>query len=91
MEQQFGKETKVDNMYEWINQMIEHTDDFIALTWGFGTLEKIFHTVCWAQLNIHHKPISLLKVDNYYDKLLSLHDDVMEQRFMSMKKDVDFR
>lgn len=78
-----GEEMKVGSMYERINQMIEHSDAFIALPGGFGTLEEIFHTVCWAQLNIHQKPIGLLNVNNYYDKLLSFLDDVVEQGFMS--------
>ena len=79
-----GKEMKVDNIYERITQMIEHSDAFIALPGGFGTLEEIFHTVCWAQLNIHNKPIGLLNVNNYYDKLLSFLDDVVEQGFISL-------
>ncbi|XP_073049502.1 probable cytokinin riboside 5'-monophosphate phosphoribohydrolase LOG6 [Primulina eburnea] len=79
-----GEEMKVDNMYERITQMIEHSDAFIALPGGFGTLEEIFHTVCWAQLNIHNKPIGLLNVNNYYDKLLSFLDDVVDQGFISL-------
>ncbi|XP_073015004.1 cytokinin riboside 5'-monophosphate phosphoribohydrolase LOG3-like [Primulina eburnea] len=79
-----GEEMQVDNMYERITQMIEHSDAFIALPGGFGTLEEIFHTVCWAQLNIHNKPIGLLNVNNYYDKLLSFLDDVVEQGFISL-------
>ncbi|XP_073273265.1 uncharacterized protein [Primulina huaijiensis] len=79
-----GEEMKVDNMYERITQMIEHSDAFIALSGGLGTLDEIFHTVCWAQLNIHNKPIGLLNVNNYYDKLLSFLDDVVEQGFISL-------
>ncbi|XP_073153372.1 probable cytokinin riboside 5'-monophosphate phosphoribohydrolase LOGL3 [Henckelia pumila] len=78
-----GEEMKVDNMHERINQMIEHSDAFIALLGGFGTFEKKFHTVCSAQLNIHHKPIGLLNVNNYNDKLISFLDDVVEQGFIS--------
>ncbi|XP_073061908.1 cytokinin riboside 5'-monophosphate phosphoribohydrolase LOG3-like [Primulina eburnea] len=79
-----GEEMKVDNMYERITQMIKHSDAFITLPGGFGTLEEIFHTVCWAQLNIHNKPIGLLNVNNYYDKLLSFLDDGVEQGFISL-------
>ncbi|XP_073061985.1 probable cytokinin riboside 5'-monophosphate phosphoribohydrolase LOGL3 [Primulina eburnea] len=61
-----------------------HTDAFIALSGGFGTLEEIFHIVFWAQLNIHHEPIGLLNVNKYNDKVLSFLDDVVEHEFISL-------
>ncbi|XP_075475686.1 cytokinin riboside 5'-monophosphate phosphoribohydrolase LOG3-like [Primulina tabacum] len=78
------EEMKVVNVYERITQMIEHSDVFIASPGGFGTLEEIFQTVSWAQLNIHHKSIGMLKVNNYYHKLLSFLDDIVEHGFISL-------
>ncbi|XP_073017790.1 uncharacterized protein [Primulina eburnea] len=78
-----GEELKVSSMYERITQMIENSDAFIALPGGFGTLEEIFHTVSWAQLNIHNKPVGLLNINNYYDSLLTFLDKAVEQNFIS--------
>ncbi|XP_075507481.1 uncharacterized protein LOC142544305 [Primulina tabacum] len=78
-----GEELKVSSMYERITQMIENSDAFIALPGGFGTLEEIFHTVSWAQLNIHNKPVGLLNINNYFDSLLTFLDKAVEQNFIS--------
>ncbi|KAL6550281.1 hypothetical protein OROMI_020769 [Orobanche minor] len=38
------------------------------------TLEKLFHVVTIAQLNVHKKPIGLLNVNGFFDGLLSFID-----------------
>jgi len=63
--------------------MFKHVDAFIALPGGLGTLEEIFHISSWAQLHIHHKPIGLLNVNGFYDKLLSFLDQAVEQEFLT--------
>jgi hypothetical protein len=47
-------------MSDQMNAMFNHSNTFIALPGGLGTLKEIFHITSWAQLHIHHKPISLL-------------------------------
>jgi len=61
-----------------VSTMSEHVDAFIALPGGLGTLEEIFHISSWAQLHIHYKPICLLNVNGFYDKLLSFLDQAVE-------------
>ena len=78
-----GEELRVSSMYDRITKMIEHSDAFIALPGGFGTLEEIFHSVSWAQLNIHNKPVGLLNICNYYDDLLIFLDKAVDQNFIS--------
>ncbi|XVF38423.1 hypothetical protein REPUB_Repub20aG0100600 [Reevesia pubescens] len=58
-------------MHECMNIMIENADAFVALPGGFGTLEEIFQIASWAQLNIHKKPIGVLNVNGFYDRLFS--------------------
>ena len=50
-----------------------------SLSDGLGTFEEIFHIFSRAQLHIHHKPISLLNVNGFYDNLLSFLDQAVEQ------------
>jgi hypothetical protein len=63
--------------------MFKHVDAFIALPGGLDTLEEIFHISSWAQLNIHHKPIGLLNVNDFYNNLLSFLDHAVEQQFLT--------
>ncbi|XVE81047.1 hypothetical protein DITRI_Ditri15bG0031800 [Diplodiscus trichospermus] len=62
--------------------MLDKSDAFIALLGGIGTLEENFQIASWAQLNIHHKPIGLLNVDGFFNKLLSFLDQVGEENFI---------
>ena len=78
-----GEELQVSTMYDWMNEMFNHVDVFIALPSGLGILEEIFHISSWAQLHIHHKPIGLLNVNGFYDNLLSFLDQAVEQKFLT--------
>ncbi|KAL3610686.1 hypothetical protein D5086_001706 [Populus alba] len=78
-----GEELQVPTMSDRLNTMFNHADAFIALPGGLGTLEEIFHISSWAQLHIHHKPIGLLNVNGFYDKLRSFLDQAVEQEFIT--------
>jgi len=78
-----GEKLQVSTMYDWMNEMFNHVDAFIALPSGLGILEEIFHISSWAQLHIHHKPIGLLNVNGFYDNLLSFLDQAVEQKFLT--------
>ena len=52
----------------------EKADAFVALPGGFGTFEELFEVLAWRTLKIHAKPILLLNIDGFYDKLLSFLD-----------------
>ncbi|XVE79888.1 hypothetical protein DITRI_Ditri14bG0093200 [Diplodiscus trichospermus] len=68
------EELQVSTMQDRIWKILDNSDAFIALPGGIGTLEEIFQIAFWAQLNIHHKPIGLLHVDGFFNKLLSFLD-----------------
>jgi uncharacterized protein (TIGR00730 family) len=70
-------------MFDRLNAMFNHTDGFVALPGGLGTLEEFFHISSWAELHIHHKPIGLLNVNGFYDNLLSFLDQAVEQEFLT--------
>jgi hypothetical protein len=78
-----GEELQVSTMSARLNTMFKHADAFIALPGGLGTLKEIFHIFSWAQLHINHKPIGLLNVNGFYDKLLSFLDQAVEQEFLT--------
>ena len=60
----------VDTMHERKALMSQLSDAFIALPGGLGTLEELFEVWTWAQLGIQAKPIGVLNVAGFYDRLL---------------------
>jgi len=71
----------VDDMHQRKAAMASASDGFIALPGGFGTLEELFEMLTWSQLGIHRKPVGVLNVAGYYDKLLGFLDWQVEQGF----------
>lgn len=71
----------VATMHERKAMMNELADGFIALPGGFGTFEELFETVTWVQLGIHDKPIGVLNLDGYYDRLLAFLDHSVGEGF----------
>ncbi|XVE83700.1 hypothetical protein DITRI_Ditri16bG0107700 [Diplodiscus trichospermus] len=76
------EELQVPTTQDRISKMLENFDTFIALPGGIGILEEIFQTASWAQLNIHYKPIGMLNVDGFFNKLLSFLDQAGKENFI---------
>lgn len=72
----------VDTMHDRKRMMAERADAFLALPGGIGTLEELFEVWTWRQLGYHDKPIGLLNIAGYYDKLLGFLGGAIEQQFM---------
>ena len=60
----------VADMHERKALMAELSDAFVAMPGGFGTLEELFEVITWNQLEFHRKPIGLLNVAGFYDRLV---------------------
>lgn len=69
----------VDSMHERKMKMNELCDGVIALPGGFGTLEEFFEMLTWAQLGLHDKPIALLNIDHFYNKLLAFMEHMVNE------------
>ncbi len=67
----------VQTMHERKAKMNELTDGVIALPGGFGTLDELFEMLTWAQLGLHKKPVGILNVDNFYDKLIDFIESLV--------------
>jgi len=72
----------VGSMHERKALMAELSDAFIALPGGFGTFEEICEAITWTQLGLHRKRCGLLNVSGFYDPLLRLFDQAVEQGFI---------
>ncbi|KAG2241084.1 hypothetical protein Bca52824_090371 [Brassica carinata] len=78
----FGEVRAVADMHQRKAEMASHSDCFIALPGGYGTLEELLEVITWAQLGIHDKPVGLLNVDGYYDYLLTFIDKAVDDGFI---------
>jgi uncharacterized protein (TIGR00730 family) len=64
------------SMHERKALMEELSDGFIAIPGGFGTLDELFEILTWAQLGLHTKPIGLINVDDFFQPLLSMCENM---------------
>lgn len=72
----------VDGMHARKARMAELSDAFIALPGGLGTLEELFEVWTWGQLGYHAKPLGLLDVNGFYEKLGGFLDLIVEEGFV---------
>ncbi|MGC5699835.1 TIGR00730 family Rossman fold protein [Pseudomonas sp. NFXW11] len=72
----------VDGMHARKARMAELSDAFIALPGGLGTLEELFEVWTWGQLGYHHKPLGLLEVNGFYEKLSGFLDHIVGEGFV---------
>ncbi len=72
----------VASMHERKALMAELADAFVALPGGLGTFEELFEIWTWAQLGHHQKPVALLNVEGYYDRLLGFLDHAAHEDFV---------
>ena len=70
------------SMHERKTRMADLSDAFIALPGGLGTFEELFEILTWAQLGFHQKPIAVLNVNGYFDKLIEFLENSAEKGFI---------
>lgn len=69
----------VDTMHTRKALMGEHSDAFLVLPGGYGTMEELFEVLAWQTLQLHSKPICLLNTAGFYDGLLAFLDSCVAQ------------
>jgi uncharacterized protein (TIGR00730 family) len=72
----------VRSMHERKALMADLSDGFIALPGGAGTLEETFEVWTWGQLGHHRKPVGLINVEGFFDRLLGFLDHLTAEQFM---------
>lgn len=71
----------VDSMHERKHRMFELADAFAVLPGGLGTLDETIEIITWQQLGLHGKPIGVLSVAGYWQRLESLIEHVIAEGF----------
>jgi uncharacterized protein (TIGR00730 family) len=75
----------VGSMHERKQLMFERSDAFAVLPGGIGTIEETFEIITWKQLLLHDKPIVVVDIAGYWQKLQALVDHVIESGFASRR------
>lgn len=71
----------VDSMHTRKRMMFDLSDAFVVLPGGPGTLDEAFEVITWRQLRLHDKPIVIVNIDGYWDRLIGLFDHVIDSGF----------
>jgi len=77
------------DMHERKRLMFEHSDAFVALPGGVGTLEELVEQLTWKQLGRHEKPVLLANVDNFWEPLFALLAHMRSTQFIRSGLSVD--
>ena len=65
-----------DNLSDRKDLMTAQCDAAVALPGGLGTLDEVFTMAASSTIGYHHKPIVLLNVGGFWNKLIELLDDL---------------
>lgn len=71
-----------ETMRERKQLLEERSDAFVITAGGIGTMDEFFEILTLKQLGRHNKPIVILNSDGFYNKLLSLLDHFIEEKFL---------
>jgi uncharacterized protein (TIGR00730 family) len=77
------------DMHERKRLMFEHSDAFVALPGGIGTLEELVEQLTWKQLGRHAKPVLLANIDEFWEPLFALLSHMRETEFIRSGLTVD--
>ncbi len=71
----------VNTMHERKQNMFDRSDAFIVFPGGFGTMDEMFEILTWKQLLLHDKPVIIFNYQGYWDPLIALMKNIIEQKF----------
>jgi uncharacterized protein (TIGR00730 family) len=80
----------VQSLHERKMVMFERSDAFVALPGGVGTLEELVEQITWVQLGHHYKPVVIANIEDYWQPLLGLFEQMRSMKFISPTMDVKY-
>ncbi|HEX4873892.1 MAG: TIGR00730 family Rossman fold protein [Sphingorhabdus sp.] len=72
----------VPGMHERKRMFTDLSDGFITIPGGVGTMDELWEAISWAQLGYHEKPVGLLNVAGFYDRLIEFNQHMVEVGFI---------
>ena len=77
---------EVETMHQRKQKMADLSDAYVATLGGIGTFEELFDIWTWRQLGYDDKPIGLLNLDGYYERLLSFIEQSTRRGFIDSRQ-----
>ena len=78
----------VDSMDERKNKFLEYSDAFIISPGGIGTLDEFFEIITLKKLKQHDKAIIVFNVDNFFDKMFEMIDEMGKKGFLYKQEEI---
>ena len=72
----------IDSMHERKAMMYDMSDAFVIFPGGLGTLDETMEIITWRQLGLHNKPIIIVNLNGYWDSMLIMFQNIIDQGFM---------
>lgn len=76
------------DMHERKHLMFKHSDAFITLPGGIGTVEEIVEMMTWGQLGHHKKPMVFANINNFWAPMLTMLEHMKREGFIHTEKQV---
>jgi uncharacterized protein (TIGR00730 family) len=70
----------VENMHQRKMLMYDHSDGFVILPGGVGTLEEVVELLSWRRLDLHVKPVVFYNPRGFWDPLFALFQHTVDER-----------
>ena len=72
----------VPGMHERKRMFTDLSDGFITIPGGVGTMDELWEAISWAQLGYHEKPVGLLNIAGFYDRLIEFNRHMVDVGFI---------
>ena len=86
--QDCNKFIHVDSMDERKNEFLKNSDAFIVSPGGIGTLDEFFEIITLKKLKKHDKAIVVFNMNQFYDKMLEMIDEMGEKGFLYKQTEI---
>ncbi|MDN6843876.1 MAG: TIGR00730 family Rossman fold protein [Corynebacterium variabile] len=75
----------VETMTERKERMASMADAMVTLPGGIGTLEEFFEVWVGQVLGVHHKPVAIVDVDDYWRPMADMLDHMVARGFFAQE------
>ncbi len=58
------------------------SDGFVTIPGGVGTMDELWEAISWSQLGYHSKPVGVLNVAGFFDKLVEFNRHMIDVGFI---------
>ena len=72
----------VPGMHERKRMFTDLSDGFLTIPGGVGTMDELWEAISWSQLGYHAKPVGLLNVAGFYDRLVQFNAHMVDVGFI---------